>query len=104
MPKPKTGDGEEKRSKAVTSTNPDEALMQRFRNSGHATISSLLGAKTVDAITYPKHNGKDACLSWLLKGRCTTGCSRSASHVQPSNTVKVATHQILNDCGVPPSS
>ena len=32
-------------------------------------------------VTIPKHNGNPVCLSWALKGVCSSGCKRKHQHV-----------------------
>ena len=46
----------------------DSTLMARFQNSGFPTIQAMREGK--DA-AIPKHNNKEVCLNWALKGKCT---------------------------------
>ena len=65
----------------MTNTHADCALVRRFGDSGHATISAMIGGRTVD---YPKHSGKAVCMAWALKGACNSNCKRADQHVRYS--------------------
>ena len=65
----------------VVNPNADTDLLRRFRDSEHSNITSMIGDTGAKA---PKHAGKDVCLTWALKGECTSGCKRAANHVRYS--------------------
>ena len=71
--------------------------MTRFRDSNHSTISGLMEGHDV---TIPKHAGKPVCLTWALKGECSSTCRRASAHVHYSRDTNRAIHQLLTDCGV----
>ena len=58
----------------------DRSLLQRFRDSSHSTISSMMSGQSLDII--PKHNGNPVCLTWALKDKCSHGCRRANQHVR----------------------
>ena len=75
----------------------DASLQKRFSDSPHNAISAMLQGKTY---TIPKHNNKEICLSWALKGSCHTNCRRKDSHVRYPESVTKKIHQLLTDCEV----
>jgi hypothetical protein len=77
--------------------NVDHRLQDRFKQSGHPSITALLGGKTVDV---PNHGGKPICLAWALKGQCSTNCKRAGQHVNYGRAINQQLHGILDDCGV----
>ena len=79
-------------------THADRGLLDRFRGANHATISGLLEGHDV---SIPKHSGKPVCLTWALKGSCSSACRRAANHVRYSRDTVQALHRLLTDCGVP---
>ena len=50
---------------ATFNAEPDRRLLQRYRTSGHASITALMEGHSP---TIPKHNSKPVCLAWVLKG------------------------------------
>ena len=85
---------------AATVVNPNcnREIMQRFAGSGHSTINSLLNGRGSDII--PKYRNKPVCLTWALKGECTSGCRRRDQHVSYPRTTWQALDGMLDTCGV----
>jgi hypothetical protein len=83
----------------ATVTNPhvDRRLVNRFKDSGHLTISAMIGGRPLE---FPKQGGKSICMTWALKGACSSNCKRAAQHVRLSQTTITALHKLLDDCGV----
>jgi len=81
----------------VTNARADSTLMGRFRDSGHATITSMMAGK---GATVPQVNGKDICLSWALKGSCNSNCKRKEQHINYSRAVVQGLHALMDTCGV----
>jgi len=81
----------------VTNARADRALMGRFRDSGHATITSMMAGK---GATVPQVDGKDICLSWALKGSCNSNCKRKEQHINYSRSVVQGLHALMDTCGV----
>ena len=79
-------------------THADRDLLERFRGANHSTISGLLEGHDV---SIPKHSGKPVCLTWALKGSCSSACRRASNHVRYSRDTNQALHRLLTDCGVP---
>ena len=77
--------------------HPDDRLLARFRGSGHSTINSLMAGHDVEI---PKNGSKDLCLTWALKGACSSGCKRKDQHVRYSRAVNQKLHDFLDACGV----
>ena len=88
---------EQSGSTPVMNANVNTALKNRFANSGHSTISAMVNGHNV---TVPKHGGEPVCLTWALRGRCTTGCRRKATHVTYSQSINQKLHQLMDVCGV----
>ncbi|MGL5814328.1 MAG: hypothetical protein ACRCYW_13515 [Aeromonas sp.] len=86
------------RGAPVVNAAVDPVLKRRYDASGHTSIGSLLGGRSV---TVPKRGGKDICLTWALRGSCNSGCKRADNHVRYSVTINRAIGTILNECGVP---
>ena len=57
----------------------------------------MIGGKDVEI---PKHAGKPVCLSWALKGACSTGCKRADTHVHYDRSVNQELHGLMDSCGV----
>ena len=79
--------------------NADTSHVQRFADSDFKTISAMIQAADPTPVL-PEHNGKDVCLTWALKGRCTTGCKREDSHVRYSRSVNKEISDLLTHCEV----
>ena len=62
-------------SQSTVNSHADTGLINRFKDSGHTAISAMTKDKD---FTVPKVSGTDVCLSWALKGQCTTTCKRKA--------------------------
>ena len=84
---------------ATFNANADSSLLKRFQDSGHATISALLAAGGEDVKT-PKHGGKEVCLTWALKGKCSATCKRKNMHIDYGNATNKKIHELLDQCGV----
>ena len=76
---------------------PDTALMARFANSGHTSITAMIGSHNVE---YPKINGKDVCMAWALKGNCSNNCRRAEMHINYGRPVIQKLHALMDACGV----
>ena len=76
----------------------DPVHKKRFRQSGHQTISALLEGH--EGVEIPKHAGREACLTWALKGACHSECDRHASHVTYPRAANQQITELLDDCGV----
>ena len=85
-------------SATVVNSFVDRQLMQRFSSCGHSTINSLLGGRGADII--PKYKNHAVCLTWALKGECTSGCRRRHQHVRYPRSVNQAIDAMLDTCGV----
>ena len=79
-------------------THADRGLLQRFRDSSHATINSMMAGQSNDII--PKHSGNPVCLTWALKGECSQGCRRANQHVRYGRSTVQALHAMMDTCGV----
>jgi hypothetical protein len=76
---------------------PDQAILTRFKNSGHASIGALLQGHEVDV---PKVQGSPICLTWALKGACSNGCKRKDQHKTYGRATNQAVHALMDTCGV----
>ena len=75
----------------------DQRLVLRYKESGHASIKSLLGDRNLEI---PKHAGKPVCLGWALKGSCAANCKRANKHTRYSLATLKALHGLLDKCDV----
>ena len=89
---PPTGD-----TTPVVNPHADSRLLNRFRRSGHATITAMTAGHTV---IYPKHGGNPICMSWALKGSCLASCRRKSQHVRYGAAGGIALGKLMDDCGV----
>ena len=46
------------------------------------------------------YNGKDVCLTWALKGSCSSTCKRKQAHERYTQAVNNKIHELLTTCGV----
>ena len=96
-----TGTGTSSRDQAgstlVMNANVDMTLKNRFANSGHSSITAMTNGHEIDV---PNHGGKPVCLTWALRGRCSTGCRRKANHVTYSQATNKKLHLLMDTCGV----
>ena len=77
--------------------NADRRLLSRYRESPFNSISAMTKDKDV---TIPKIGDKPVCLTWALKGACTTACRRKDAHVAYTRSVNQKLHELLDKCGV----
>ena len=75
----------------------DASLFARFRDSNLRSIGDLLEGHEV---AIPKQSGTEVCLTWVLKGQCTTTCKRARRHVAYTRATNTKIHQLLTTCGV----
>ena len=89
----------------VTNTNYNNAIKKRWEAGAFASIKAMLDAHNADTeVKLPKFGTDDACLSWLLKGRCFADCPRGDTHKQAAQPIIAQTHALLDACGVAPSN
>jgi hypothetical protein len=89
----------------VTNTNYNGALKKRWEAGACTTIKTMLDAHNADTeVKLPKFGNDEACLSWLLKGRCFTDCPRANTHKHAAQAVITQTHALLDGCGVASSN
>ena len=86
-------------TKPNNSVNPK--LLNRFASCGSASISHMMEGHNP---TIPKHRGKEICLTWALKGGCGSTCKRKDQHVHYPPAVVQSIHEMMDACGVAPSS
>jgi hypothetical protein len=84
-------------SATATNAHADKRLLDRYKASGHANITALLGGRDLEI---PKHAGKAVCLAWALKGACSNSCKRADLHVRYGRGVNQELHALLDKCGV----
>jgi hypothetical protein len=89
----------------VTNTTYNAAIKKRWEAGAFASIKSMLDAHNADTeIKLPKFGADDACLSWLLKGRCFADCPRANTHKQAAQPIIAQTHTLFDACGVASSN
>jgi len=89
----------------VTNTSYVDSLKTRWTASGFMTIKSMRDAAPAGTvIPAPKVGGKEACLSWLLKGYCFADCPRKDTHKHAQGPLVAQAHTVLDACGVAPSN
>jgi hypothetical protein len=84
-------------STTVVNAHAEKRLTDRYKASGHANITAMIGGKDVEI---PKHAGKPVCMSWALKGSCSTGCKRADMHTRYGRPVNQELHNLMDKCGV----
>ena len=84
-------------STPVFNVHADREHLQRFRECEYTNITAMMEGKEV---TIPKHDGKNVCLVWALKGECSAGCKRKDQHARYSQATNRAIGQLLTKCGV----
>lgn len=92
-------------SAKANNTNWNVSIKKRWEAAHLQSIKELLGNKQegTDA-PIPKFGDSEACLSWLIRGRCFTNCSRASTHKQAGPQVVEQTHALFDACGVPASN
>ena len=89
----------------VTNTTYNNAIKKRWEAGAFASIKAMLDAHNADTeIKLPKFGTNDACLTWLLKGRCFADCARVHTHKQAAQPLIAQTHALLDACGVASSN
>ena len=89
----------------VTNTNWNPSIKKRWEAANIVSLNKMLEAKDPNATApLPKLSNKEACLSWLIKGRCFNNCQHAATHKQAGAAVVTAVHTLLDACGVPTSN
>ena len=73
--------------------------------SGLSNLQAMLQAHSGDGVLpFPKMGDQEACLSWIIKGRCFVNCPRVATHKQVNQALVVQVHMLMDMCGVPTSN
>jgi hypothetical protein len=89
----------------VTNTNYVNSLKKRWQASGLNTLQAMLQAHAGEgAPPVPKMGEQEACLSWLIKGRCFANCPRVATHKQANQALIAQVHALMDACGLPASN
>jgi hypothetical protein len=81
----------------VVNAHADRRLMTRYKDSGHLSITAMVGGRQLE---YPKHANKPVCMAWALKGTCASNCKRAAQHVRYGAETVKALHKFMDECGV----
>ena len=81
----------------IVNAHADKRLTERYKASGHANITTMIGGKDVEI---PKHASKPVCLSWALKGACSMGCKHADAHTRYNRSVNQELHGLMDSCGV----
>ena len=86
----------------VVNRNVDAGLKERFANSGYTSLKDMtkVARDAGRALSIPKIDGTDACLSWMIKGSCWKNCRRSAAHKYASPAVVAKVHEVMDACDV----
>ena len=71
--------------------------MRRFENSTFPSITALMEGHEVEI---PKLGGKEICLVWALKGKCSRTCKRKGMHKIYPRSVVTQIHSLMDACGV----
>ena len=88
---------------ATTDPHADADLLKRYRECPHGSITAMVAAGK-DDLAVPNHAGKPVCLTWALKGSCSSTCKRKEQHVRYSRATVQNIHKYLDECGVAPLS
>ena len=81
------------------------SVKKRWLASGLSNLQAMLQAHSGDgAPLVPKMGDQEACLSWIIKGRCFANCPRVATHKQANQALIVQVHMLMDTCGVPASN
>ena len=75
----------------------DPRLLRRFDTSSFSSVTAMMEGHEV---AVPKVGGKDICLVWALKGKCSRTCKRKAQHKTYSRAVVQDIHALLDTCGL----
>ena len=82
----------------VINSKQDQSLKKRWVDSGHETIKELLSKGNNPDI--PKYGQTPVCLSWCLKGKCTSDCPRANAHKHYGDALVKQIHEVLTVCQV----
>ena len=91
----------------VTNANWTASIKKHWEVANLVSLNKMLEAKDPNATTpLPKFGDMEACLSWLIKGRCFDNCQHvSMTHKQAGAAIMVTqVHTLLNACGIPVSN
>ena len=89
----------------VTNTNWNVSIKKHWEVANIVSLNKILEAKDLNATApLPKFRDKEACLSWLIKGRCFHNCQCASTHKQVGATMVTQVHTLLDACGIPASS
>ena len=89
----------------VMNTNYVNSVKKRWLTSGLSNLQAMLQAHSGDgAPLVPKMGDQEACLSWIIKGRCFTNCPRVATHKQVNQALVAQVYTHMDSCGVPASN
>ena len=73
--------------------------------SGLSNLQAMLQAHSGDrAPLVPKMGDQEACLSWIIKGRCFVNCPRVTTHKQANQVLIVQVHTLMDTYVVPTSN
>ena len=92
-----------KRSR-VTNTNWNMSIKKHWEAANIISLNKMLEAKDPNATApLPKFRDMEACLSWLIKGRCFDNCQCVSTHKQAGAAMVTQVHTLLNVYGIPTS-
>jgi hypothetical protein len=93
------------RSARVNNTNWNLAIKKHWEAAHLKSLKEMLDNKQqgTDA-PLPKFGDTEACLSWLIKSRCFSNCTRASTHKQEGPQIIKQTHALLDACGIPVSN
>ena len=79
----------------------DSRLMHRSETSPFSSVTAMMEGHEVEI---PKISGKEICLVWALKGKCSKSCKRKAQHKSYPHSVITQIHGLMDTCGVIPGN
>ena len=89
----------------VTNTNRNVSIKKHWEAVNIISLNKMLEAKDPNATApLPKFRDTEACLFWLIKGRCFDNCQHASTHKQAGAAMVTSVHTLLDACGVPASN
>ena len=89
----------------VTNMNWYVSIKKHWEVANIMSLNKMLEAKDPNATApLPKFGDKEACLSWLIMGKCFDYCQHASTHKQVGATMVTQVHALLDACGIPASN
>ena len=102
-PAPAPAPTEAAASQRVTNHGPNKALQRRFKASEFNNVGPMVkrAKEAQPGIAMPTLGGSEACITWMLMGKCWENCKYKSTHVRCTPACAAKVHELMTAADIP---